>query len=96
MKLPFTSQTCRNEESEHYLKKIGFIELGGIQLNTVLLPFRLVLEWVTALCGFPEHYELVNNKENKNAGKKTMTIKQYLFHRRTNPIIHTFDCSGFT
>lgn len=29
---------------EHYLKKIGLVKFGGIQLYIVALPFRLVLE----------------------------------------------------
>ena len=53
----FTCYKCETENSEHYLKKIGSVDLGGIQLYTVALPFRLVLEWVTAPCGFPEHYQ---------------------------------------
>lgn len=62
IKLLYTSQTCKPVESEHYLKKIGFVELGGIQLYTVALPFRFVLAWVTAPCGFPEHYQLITKK----------------------------------
>lgn len=43
--LLFTSPKCKTTENcGHYLKKIGLVEFGGIQLYIVALPFRLVLE----------------------------------------------------
>lgn len=53
---------CDNKENTKvfgctYLKYTGLVESGGIQLYTVVLPFTLVLEWVIAPFGFPEHCE---------------------------------------
>lgn len=45
MALLCTSPICNTTENwEHYLKKIGLVEFGGIQLYIVALPFRLMLE----------------------------------------------------
>lgn len=45
MELLCASPVCKTTENwEHYLKKIGLVEFGGIQLYTVALPFTLVLE----------------------------------------------------
>lgn len=56
MELLCTSPKRKTAENwEHYWKKISLVEFGGIQLYIVVLPFRLVLEWVMAPCGFSEH-----------------------------------------
>lgn len=37
-------------KKQPHLKWTGLVESGGIQLHTALLPFRLMLEFVTASC----------------------------------------------